>query len=446
MPVPTKLDRFTHKARAEPTTVFNSLMGLITDVEGLRASFARQDGRKAAGVDGIKKDDYAKGLEDRLNDLSNRLRRNGYRPQPSKRAYIPKGDGRHRPLGLPSFEDRLVQERVSEVLQAIWEPEFEECSYGFRPHRSPHDALRRVEQIIGRQRTQWVVEADIKGFFDHVSHDHLMRFLQHRIQDPRLLRLIKRFLKAGVLEQGKVIRLEQGTPQGGLVSPVLANIYLHYVLDLWFAKRYRKTCRGQAHMVRYADDFIACFQHEDDAKRFLTDLIERLKAFELEVEPSKTALLRFGSQAQANCHRDDLKRPKTFTFLGLTHYVGRSRKGKFIVGRKTERKRFGKKLKALNQRLRTLRVKGGKAMMRYYRQHLTGHINYYGVSGNSDSVKRYVYHAAHYLHKWLNRRSQKRSINWERLMVILRQYPQPRIVHNLYVMPMWKTQTGSRMV
>lgn len=249
----TGLIRFTQRARAEPRTRFNALMGLMYDPEGLHASFERQDGKKAPGVDGIRKVDYAQGLDERITDLSSRLRRLGYRPQPARRVYIPKSGAGWRPLGVPCFEDRLVQDRLSLILQAIWEPEFRECSYGFRPGRSAHDALRRVAEVITNERTQWVVEADIKGFFDHVSHYQLVRFLKHRIADPRLLRIIQRFLKAGVMEDGAVRASEEGTPQGGLVSPVLANIYLHYVLDMWFEKRFARRCRGKALLIRYCD-------------------------------------------------------------------------------------------------------------------------------------------------------------------------------------------------
>ncbi len=215
----TRLARFTQKAHAEPHTRFTALMGLVFDPEGLHASFERQDGRKAPGVDGMRKADYAAGLDDRISDLSDRLRRLGYRPEPVRRVYIPKGDGRYRPLGVPCFEGRLVQDRLSLILQAIWEPEFRECSYGFRPGRSAHDALRRVAEVVTTERTQWVVEADIKGFFDHVSHTHLLRFLEQRIADPKFLRLIRRFLKAGVMEDGAFRTSDAGTPQGGLVTP-----------------------------------------------------------------------------------------------------------------------------------------------------------------------------------------------------------------------------------
>ncbi len=442
----TRLERLKQKARNEPQTQFNALMGMLFDPEGLRDSFERQDGRKAPGVDGVRKEQYGEDLDERLTDLSARLRRLGYRPKPVRRTYIPKGDGRYRPLGIPSFEDRLVQDRLSQILQAIWEPEFRECSYGFRPGRSAHDALRRVAEVITNHGTQWVVEADIKGFFDHVSHAHLERFLAHRITDGNLLRIIRRFLKAGILEDGVFTASEEGTPQGGLVSPVLSNIYLHYVLDLWFEKRFARSCEGRAYLIRYADDYVACFERETDARRFLTEMTERLAQFDLEVEPSKTAILKFGRQAMGRKAQDG-DGPRTFSFLGITHYVGKSRTGRFVVGRKTDAKRMCKKLKQLSERLRRLRSEGGRAMLDYVRRHLQGHIQYYGVSGNSRSVSSYVYLATGQLFKWLNRRSQRRSLNWKRFGEVIRPLlPTARIVHNLYPVPWWKTQTGSRMV
>jgi RNA-directed DNA polymerase len=444
--VNTRLERLKQKARNEPQTQFNALMGMLFDPEGLRDSFERQDGRKAPGVDGVRKEQYGEDLDERLTDLSARLRRLGYRPKPVRRTYIPKGDGRYRPLGIPSFEDRLVQDRLSQILQAIWEPEFRECSYGFRPGRSAHDALRRVAEVITNHGTQWVVEADIKGFFDHVSHAHLERFLAHRITDGNLLRIIRRFLKAGILEDGVFTASEEGTPQGGLVSPVLSNIYLHYVLDLWFEKRFARSCEGRAYLIRYADDYVACFERETDARRFLTEMTERLAQFDLEVEPSKTAILKFGRQAMGRKAQDG-DGPRTFSFLGITHYVGKSRTGRFVVGRKTDAKRMCKKLKQLSERLRRLRSEGGRAMLDYVRRHLQGHIQYYGVSGNSRSVSSYVYLATGQLFKWLNRRSQRRSLNWKRFGEVIRPLlPTARIVHNLYPVPWWKTQTGSRMV
>jgi group II intron reverse transcriptase/maturase len=444
--VTTKLERFTLKAREEPHTRFTALMGLLWDPDGLRESFGRQDGSKAPGLDGVRKADYAEGVQARLEDLSARIRRLGYRPQPARRTYIPKADGRMRPLGVPSFEDRLVQDRLSHILQAIWEPEFRDCSFGFRPGRSAHDALRRMAEVITNERTQWVVEADIKGFVDHVSHAHLLRFSEHRIGDPNLIRIIQRFLKAGIMKDGVFTASEEGTPQGGLVSPVLSNIYLHYVLDLWFEKRFAKSCAGKAFLIRYADDYVACFEHEADARAFLTEMRERLAAFDLEIEPSKTALLEFGS---ALLGRDRAQRqgPRTFSFLGFTHYVGRSRRGRVVVGRKSDGKRMTKKLEALNARLRALRSEGGNAMVAFLVRHLHGHIGYYGVSGNGRWLSSYVHFAERLLFKWLNRRSQKRSLNWRQFSrYILRWVPKARILHDLYPLPWWKTQTGSRMV
>ncbi len=442
----TRLERFTQKAREEPRTRFNALMGMVYDPEGLRESFERQDGRKAPGVDGMRKEQYGEGLEERLADLSARIRRLGYRPKPVRRTYIPKGDGRYRALGVPSFEDRLVQDRLSRILQAIWEPEFCDCSFGFRPGRSAHDALRRVAEVITNEGTQWVVEADIKGFFDHVSHSHLVGFLAHRIADPKLLRMIQRFLKAGVMEDGRFTASEEGAPQGGLVSPVLSNIYLHYVLDLWFEKCFARACEGKAYLIRYADDYVACFEQEADARRFLMAMTERLVQFDLEVEPSKTAILRFGRQALGRTASQS-QAPRTFSFLGFTHYMGRSRRGRFVVGRKTDAKRVRRKLKQLSAHLRRMRTQGGQAMVAYLRRHLRGHIQYYGVSGNSRGVAGYVYFATGLLFKWLNRRSQRRSLTWKRFGVVIRpRLPVARIVHDLYPMPSWMTQTGSRMV
>jgi group II intron reverse transcriptase/maturase len=433
-------------ALEEPHTRFTSLMGLLFDPAGLSASFGRQDGRKAPGVDGIRKDDYAQDVGARLTDLSARIRQLGYQPLPVRRTYIPKGDGRYRPLGVPSFEDRLVQDRLSQILQAIWEPEFCDCSYGFRPERSAHDALRRMADVITNGRTQWVVEADIKGFFDHLSHTHLMRFLEHRIADPNFLRIVRRFLKAGIMEDGAFTASDAGAPQGGLVSPVLSNIYLHYVLDLWFEKRFAVNCAGNAYLIRYADDYVACFEQEADARAFLGAMTERLAEFDLEIEPTKTALLRFGSQ----CLGEAVVRPhgeRTFSFLGFTHYVGRSRRGRFVVGRKTDAKRMHKKLKLLNEHLRRLRAEGGKAMLAFFVRHTRGHIQYYGVSGNSRGLGAYLYAAAGLLFKWLNRRSQRRSLTWKHFTAYIRPlFPKARILHDLYPIPWWKTQTGSRMV
>jgi len=436
----TPLVRFTQWAQEAPQARYNALMGLLSDPEGLMHSFEVQPGNKAVGIDKVSKSDYAQDLEGRITALSGELRSLSYRPQPVRRVYIPKSNGRQRPLGIPCFEDRIVQHRLSGILQAIWEPEFRDCSYGFRPRRNAHQALAELGEITTNQGTQWLVEADIKGFFDHVEHDWLMRFLEHRVGDPVLLRIIRRLLKAGVMEAGVFTASEAGTPQGGLVSPVLANIYLHYVLDLWFEKRYVRTCKGQGYLIRYADDFVACFTHEEDARRFMDELTERLAVFGLEVEPSKTCLLRFGSRAASDCQKDGSKRPSTFDFLGFTHYVGKSRRGRFVLGRRSQRTRIAKKLKEVSDRLSALRVKGGRAMMDYAKRHLRGHLAYYAVSGNARSIRTYAYRISRLLFKRLNQRSQRRSVAWDRFGKILSGWmPSLRIQHNLYPKPLWMT-------
>ena len=293
------------------------------------------------------------------------------------------------------------------------------------------------------ERTQFIVEADIKGFFNHVGHDWMHKFLNHRITDNRLLRVIHRFLKAGVMEDGVISASEEGTPQGGLVSPILSNVYLHYVLDLWFEKRFARHCRGKAFLVRYCDDFVACFQLQEDAERFMAELPNRLGNFNLEIEPTKTQLIRFGTQAARTCNADGLRRPKTFSFLGFTHFVTKSRRGNFLVGRRTEAKRIRNKLKELNLRMSELRVKGGRAMLDFAKQHFQGHLQYYGVSGNLSSVERYLKFTQRLLFKWLNRRSQKRSMAWPEFREYLKAsgMPRPRIVRNLYdFFPSRKTQ------
>ena len=429
----TKLERFIRWVREVPQQIYTSLMGKVFDVEVLRTSFRALAGNKAPGIDGIRKADYAVGLEGRLADLSARVRRMGYRPKAVRRTYIPKLNGGRRPIGISSFEDKIVEDVMSKMMQAIWEPEFRECSYGFRPGRSAHHALRRVDEVIYKQRTQYVVEADIKGFFNQVNHEHLMRFVEHRIKDPNFLRLIRRFLKAGVMEDGVYSESEEGTPQGGKISPVLSNIYLHYVLDLWFEKRFVKSCKGKAYLIRYADDFIACFEMAEDAERYLAEMQKRLAEFALEIEPSKTRSIQFGSQMLGKSPQEQ----QTFNFLGFTHYVARTKKGGFKVGRKTESKRFRVKLKALGQKLRDLRTKGGNAMVQYAKRSLQGHMQYYGVSENSASLSAYFFHGTRLLFKWLNRRSQKRSYNWKQFSELIKQVklPRPHIVHSFYAVP-----------
>jgi RNA-directed DNA polymerase len=344
--VETKLLRIAEKARREPKFQFTSLYHLM-DKELLRGCFAGLKGGKAAGIDQVTKEEYAEGLEGNLEKLVEKLHRMAYIPQPVRRTYIPKpGSDKQRPLGIPCLEDKLVQAGLARILGAIYEQDFIEDSYGSRPKRSCHDALRVLSREVEEGPVNHIVEADIKGFFDHVDQDWLLKFLEHRIKDTRVLRMVRRFLKAGISEDGAIRASEEGTPQGGVISPTLANVYLHYVLDLWFEKVYRKECTGRTRLIRYVDDFVVCFQYQDEAERFRERLVERLGQFGLEVEPTKTKVLEFGRWAETNAEARGLE-PGTFDFLGFTHYCSRTRDGKrFRMKRVTARKKFRAKVAA----------------------------------------------------------------------------------------------------
>lgn len=428
------LAQFTVYAHKNPSMKFNSLIGLIFRKDGLRESFRLLQGSKAAGSDGIKKDDYRKDLENNLTTLSDRVRRGGYTPKPVLRVYIPKSSGSgRRPLGIPAFEDRIVQDRIAQVLQAIWEPEFLDCSFGFRPGRNAHQAIKVIDTAIMKERVNFVVEADIKGFFNHVDHTWLLKFLAHRIKDERFIQTIKKFLQGGIMEDGAVRSCDEGTPQGGLISPCLSNIYLHYALDLWFDRRFRKSCKGTARFVRYCDDYVAMFEFEEDAKRFMVEMTSRLQKFSLEVEPTKTKMLAFGIKefrsAQKNSHH-----VATFSFLGFTHYMRKSRRGYPMVDRKTDAVRLRRKVKEFSAQLAKRRNLGTKLMVDYACSHFRGHLQYYGISGNLRSLSRYRELILHYLFKWLNRRSQRRSFTWEKYELLINAFrlAKPKIVHALW--------------
>ena len=427
-PVETKLHRIARKARNEPGFKFTSLYHLM-DVELLRGCFMRLRGDAAAGIDGMTKAAYAERLEENLAKLVIRLHRMSYIPQPVRRVYIPKpGSDKQRPLGIPALEDKLVQAGLVCILEQIYEQDFIEDSYGFRPGRSCHDALRALGETVESGKTEWLVEADIKGFFDNVKHDWLMRFLEHRIGDKRVYRMVKRFLKAGVFEEGQVWASEDGTPQGGVISPLLANIYLHYALDLWFERVFRKGCTGPARLIRYADDFVACFATQSDAERFRQDLTDRLATFGLEVEPTKTKVLAFGPHAAQRARQEGKSKPETFDFLGFTHYCGRTRDGKrYRMKRVTARKKFRAKLAALGQWLKDNRAKMGTPVLwDKFREKLRGHYAYYGVTDNSPGICRFHYEAKRLLFKWLNRRSQRHSMTWEQFDLMDQRFPLPR--------------------
>ena len=335
---------------------------------------------------------------------------------------------------MPAYEDKLVQKALAKILNAIYEADFLDCSFGFRPNRGCHDALKILNHYIESKQINYIVDADIRGYFDNVDHQWLMSFLRHRIADPNILRLISRMLKSGVVEAGIKYDTPIGTPQGGVVSPIISNIYLHYVLDLWFEKIVRKKCRGQAYMVRYADDFVCCFQYEHEARMFYQELIERLARFNLEIAEDKTKIINFGRYAAQFCQLGGRKKPDTFDFLGFTHYCSNSQKGRFRVKRKTSRKKYKASLLRVDDWIKANRHLPVKELMGKLRRKLEGYYNYYAITDNGIMVDWFHNKVKGFVFKWLNRRSQRRSFNWEKFLLFYSIYPLPRakICVNIY--------------
>jgi RNA-directed DNA polymerase len=430
----------SQRARREPHTVFTSLAHLL-NVELLRGCYKSLGKERACGIDGRSRHEYGEHLDANLLDLVERLKAKRYKPLAAKRVYIPKNEHEKRPLGLPAIEDKIVQKGIARILEAIYEVDFRDCSYGFRPQRSAHQALKAVDEAVMRSPVNYVIEADIKGFFDHVSHDWLMKFLEVRIGDSSLLLLIRRFLKAGYIESGRWVATDEGTPQGGNLSPMLANIFLHYVLDLWFEKRIKPRINGTCQLVRYADDFVCMVQHGQDAEALEVMLRQRFTQFGLTLHPEKTRTISFGRYERQNAQRQGRK-AQTFDFLGFTHYCGRSRKGHFLLGRKTSGKKFRKACKEMNSWLKQVRhVKRLSEIWSDLAAKLRGHYGYYGVSGNSRMIARFGYVTIRAVHKWLNRRSQRKRLRWTQLQDYLhyRPLPRPRIVYWMYEpLPLWE--------
>ncbi len=429
----TKLTRIAEIAKEKKTERFTSLAHLL-DKQMLWDCHLELPANKATGIDKTTKAAYEEKLEENLDDLLARMKRGGYRPQPSRRTYIPKDEKSMRPLGIPAYEDKIVQRGMNKILQAIYEQDFLGNSFGFRPGRGQHDALRALDQIIRTQPIQYVVDADIRGFFNHVDHEWMMKFLEHRIADPNFLRLINKFLKAGISEEGVYSPTEEGAPQGGLISPILSNIYLHYALDLWFEVTVKRECKGRAGMVRFADDFVCCFEQEEDAKRFYAALIERLGKFKLEIAEEKTKIIRFGRNAEVECKKRGLKKPDTFDFLGFTHYWGKGRSGKFRLMRKTSPKKFKAKVKEFKMWIRRERHMPEAELVDVIRRKLLGHYNYYGVSDNSRGIRAFSNKVKRLILKWRNRRSQKRSFTEVKFLLFLKRnpLPVPKVTVNLF--------------
>jgi group II intron reverse transcriptase/maturase len=412
--VATDLTRIGEKARKEPGLVFTSLYHHICDVDNLRACYDALDAKKAPGVDGVTKEEYGRNLEENLRELSGRLKRMGYRPGPKRRSYIPKsGSEKGRPLGISNLEDKIVEEAVKRTLEPIFEAVFEDSSYGYRPERSQHQCLDALGRTIQQRKITHVVEADIKRFFDTVNHEWMIKFLRHRIGDERVIRLIVRMLKSGILEDGLVRATEEGTPQGSILSPLLSNIYLHYVLDLWFSRRVSRQSRGEAYYFRFADDFVACFQYKGDAESFRKRLEDRLEGFGLKVAQEKSRCIEFGRFARQNANKRGEK-PKEFTFLGFTHYCGKTKEGYFKVKRRTSRKKLGRSLRELTDWAKKARcvLKKGE-MLRWARMKVIGHLSYYAITDNLERCSYYVYRATRIVFKWLNRKSQRKAYTWK---------------------------------
>lgn len=431
----TKLNLIAEIAVTDGKCKFNNLIHLLNKA-GLKECFYQLKKGRATGIDNVTLEEYELHLNANLEDLVARMKRFSYRPQAVRRVYIPKANGKLRPLGIPAIEDKIVQMGIARILTAIYEADFLDCSYGFRPDRSCHDALDRLDKIIMKHPINHVIDADIKGFFDNVNHEWLLRCLQERISDKKLLRYIVRFLKAGVMEEGKWQVTDKGTPQGGIISPILANIYLHYVLDLWLERVVTSQSRGMVAMVRYADDFVICVQYKDEAEWLLVELRKRLEKFGLELAVDKTKIIGFGRFAVENA-RNKGQRAGTFNFLGFTHFCDKTRIGKFKVGRTTDRKRFRAKMKEMNNWLKSIRnLVPVKDWWPILCAKLRGHFQYYGVSGNFRGIERFYHLTVRLVLKWLNRRSQKKSYYWKSYLDYLKRYPlpSPKIYHNLYTL------------
>ena len=426
---PSALDRVRRAAKKDRKAKFTALLHHIT-IDRLGAAFRALERGAAPGVDGVSWEQYALQLEDNLRDLHARLHRGAYRAKPSRRVFIPKTDGRQRPLGIAALEDKIVQRAVVEVMSAIYETDFLGFSYGFRPGRNQHQALDALAVGIRRGKVNWVLDADVRGFFDAIDHGWLLKFVEHRIADRRLLRLIRKWLSAGVMEDGTWTGCEVGTPQGATASPLLANIYLHYVLDLWIQQWRKRHARGSVIITRWADDFIVGFQYRTDADRFLVELRERLQKFSLELHPEKTRVIEFGRFASADRQARGESKPASFDFLGFTHICGKTGSGKFLLLRRTMRKRMRKKLHEMKVELQRRRHLPIPEQGAWIRSAVQGHYAYYAVPTNGQSLERYRTQISRHWHQALRRRSQRDRTTWERMRrYIQRWIPPARILH-----------------
>ena len=416
-------------ARERKQERFTTLLHHLT-IDLLRASFYALKKSAAPGVDGVRWQEYEDGLEDRLADLKDRIHRGAYRAQPSRRIYIPKVDGRQRPIGIAALEDKIVQQAVGTILNEVYEVDFRGFSYGFRPGRNPHQALDALSVGIERKRVNWILDADIRGFFDQMSHEWTMKFVRHRIADPRILRLIQKWLQAGVSEDGEWSETKGGTPQGAVISPLLANVYLHHVFDLWLEAWREKVAKGDVIAIRYADDLVVGFENRAEAERFVKEFQKRWGKFGLELHPEKTRLIEFGRFARAKRQARGEGEPESFTFLGFTHRCGTNRAGKFTIWRQTVRKRLEAKLQQVKQELRARMHEPVPAVGEWLGQVLNGFYQYYAVPGNQNSLHRFRSRIVSYWKHVLARRSQRGRLKAGRMSRFCERWlPSPRVVH-----------------
>jgi group II intron reverse transcriptase/maturase len=423
------LDRVRQAAKTRKKERFTALLHHVS-VEAMKEAYRSLKRQAAPGVDGVTWQEYEQNLEANLKDLHTRVFRGSYRALPARRVYLDKPDGSKRPLGIAALEDKILQRAVGEVLNAIYEEDFLGFSYGFRPGRGQHNALDALTVAITRTKVNWIVDADIAQFFDSISHDWLLRFLNQRIGDPRVLRLIRKWLKAGVLEEGRVNPTEVGSPQGAVISPILANIYLHYTFDLWANRWRHREAKGNVVIVRYADDSVVGFEHEADAKRFLTELHERMGKFALTLHPEKTRLIEFGRHAADDRKRRGLGKPESFCFLGFVHICARSRHGAFQLKRKSRRDRMRAKLREIKEALRRRMHDPIPEQGKWLAQVVCGYFNYHAVPTNTRSLSAFRYHVTDLWRRSLKRRSQRDGTTWERIDHLAREFlPSPRILH-----------------
>jgi RNA-directed DNA polymerase len=409
--VSTQLQRIEALASKDTTVKFTSLANLLTPAF-LAECFKNLNKRAAAGPDGVSMSGFKENLEHSVVQIHDELRKNQYRASSVRRAYIPKANKKLRPLGIPTVKDRLVQRAVGEIISKIYEPYFADFSHGFRPKRSAHSALEMLRKAINRRKTHYVVEADIKSYFDTVNHEWMMKFLSHRIADTVILRLVRKWLKAGYMERGIKVRTDEGTPQGGPISPLLANIYLHYVLDLWFEKKFQKTCKGESTLIRYADDFVVCFQHKDEAERFLVELNSRFELFNLEVAPEKTRLIEFGRTSSLNGRRGSKGEQRTFDFLGFTHYM-RRRKDRFRAAVKPSRKSCNQYLQKVKKWTAENRERSVWFQSYALKKKLIGYYNYFGLRYCGPALRNVKFHVMRIWLMSLRRRSQRHTLWWD---------------------------------